>query len=132
MRFDVNCRASVSEALVCFCRLQPRPVWPKEILQRIQLQRERNVTAIPEYRHLENPQKTKTWYVINPFWERVVVPHLPKKTAHQRANRERDHRAPIALRQLFQEIAPPRPVIDRFQNENQRNPGERVKDVGPS
>src|SRR6266404_4132586 len=65
---------------------QSRPVCPDKILQRIQLQRERDVTAITQQRHFKYSLKPQARDVINPLGKRVVVPHLPKKTAHQRAN----------------------------------------------
>ena len=49
--------------------LEPRAVGPEKVLQRVELQREWDITAIPKHGHLENSQKFRAWNVINPFRE---------------------------------------------------------------
>jgi hypothetical protein len=49
--------------------LEPRAVGPEKVLQRVKLQREWDITAIPKQGHLENSQKFRAWNVINPFRE---------------------------------------------------------------
>ena len=44
----------LSPGLVLPAGIQPRPIWPNKIFQRIQLKRKRDVAAIPEQRHFKN------------------------------------------------------------------------------
>src|SRR5205814_8012985 len=109
-----------------------RSAGPEKILQCIELQREWNVTAIAEKGHFENSQKLRARGVINPFRKRVIVPHLPEEAADQRAQCERKHDAPVALAQFFEKMRSARPVVNRFENQNERNPDEWIKDFRPS
>src|SRR6266480_3092215 len=64
---------------------KPSSAGPEKVPQRVQFQREWDVTAIAQQRHFENSQECRARDVINPFRERVIVPHFPEETACQSA-----------------------------------------------
>ena len=58
---------------------------PKEVLQREEFERKRDIAQIPQQRHFENVQELSTRRVVNPFGPGFVIPHFPEETADERA-----------------------------------------------
>src|SRR5439155_5499553 len=100
---------------------KPWPAGPEKVPQGVQFQREGDVTAIAQQRHFENSQECRARDVINPFRERVIVPHFPEETAYESAECQRDHSAPVALAEVLQKMRPSHPVVKRLENQNERS-----------
>src|SRR5437762_12711161 len=94
---------------------KPWSAGPEKVPQRVQFQREGDVTAIAQQRHFENSQECRARGVINPFRERVIVPHFPKEAAYESAEGYRDHSAPLAVAEVRQKMLAPHPVVNRLE-----------------
>ena len=100
-------------------KLQLWPARPEKIFQPEQFQRERDVTAVTQQRHGEDVQELRARRVINPLRPGPEIPHLPEKSADQRAERQRNHRPPVAVLQPGQKMRPAQPAVHRLEDERQ-------------
>src|SRR5581483_3224559 len=95
-----------------------------ELIERVEFPRKGNIAHKAEQRHFKDFPKPDDGNSIIPFWERQEIPHLPKESTNQRAERQCDELAIIAARTLLNERGPLHQRILRVHQQKQPHPNE--------
>lgn len=99
------------------------------MVDRINLEREREISAVTEHWHLEQVKSTSKGDVIDPLWHRPIVPHFPEKSASDPRGKQDDHRVPLIARDLLGNAWLVEERIDRIEGEEDSDPHERKEIV---
>jgi len=91
------------------------------------LQSKGQIAAVSQQRHLEYPGEIKDPDVVFPTDRGLVVPHLPEEPADQGAQGKGDDQPEIAVPYLRDDAGPACEVVDRVEDEEQAQPGERER-----
>ena len=62
-------------------------------------------------------EKVNEGYLIDPFWVRIEIPHLPEEAADQAADPQGQHRSPVPHSSVLAQRTIAQPYVDRLQNE---------------